>query len=205
MRITLTAAALLLAAATSVAAGEYQLPRSWSEKDGNPLVVNGKPRWRIDHIWPDDPLVFANYQPMSWREGQWITDTGTFGGQPSAGMTEGRVFRIDSRGPWAAQEGKKTAALVFIAPVRGSYTVQGKVDIDRWSGEGDPALTIVRRWVSKEKVKTLKLAPVAVKAGNVFSTKSEMEAGDEIVIAGEVPAWHTTAKFTFRDLSIFGP
>lgn len=194
-----------LSCIASLVAAEYRLPANWTESDGNPVQVDGKPRWRLDRIWPENAIAWASYEAMIWREGQWVTDTGTFGGQPSAGNAGSSTIRTDVRGPWSGQEGRKSCALIFIAHAKGTYAIAGRVDIDRWAGDGEPSFTIARRQTAERKMRAVKLVPVKVGAGNDIAASAELAAGDELVLVGEMPAWHSAAKFTFRDLRITGP
>lgn len=195
----------LVCVAAGLAAAEYRLPARWTEPDGNPVHIDGRPRWRLDRIWPENAMAWAGYEAMIWRDGRWVTDTGTFGGQPAAQMAGSSILRTDVRGPWSGQEGRKSCALIFIAPAKGTYAVAGTVAIERWAGDGEPTFTIARRLTAERKMRAVRLVPVAVGADTDIVATAELAAGDELALIGEMPAWHSAAAFTFRDLRITGP
>ncbi len=172
---------------------------------GNPLEVGGKPLWRFDQIWPEDPLLRSNYKPMVWRGNSWdgLID---FGGQPG-GKVEGGKVTMGVRGSWGgdgAQAGSKNAALVFIAPVKGVYVVTGTVRSGVWQGDkgasllsiliGDPKSGKVTKFRS---ISTPSDTDVALE-----DIKVELDAGQELVLAPSVTQMYTAANFELRDLKV---
>lgn len=133
----------------------YQPPEEWRGKnfgsaEGNPYRVNGQPLWRLDRIWPDDPMKPENYQPMVWvRFGRTIERWGVPVGQPGeqGGQPCGFVIApmgtvcIEPRTPWPGNSGYKLGALVFIAPQDGKYRLESTVVVNIWEA-GGPALVV---------------------------------------------------------------
>ena len=90
--IWLTAFTVLLAAALlspRAASEEYALPAAWAgtkdgSADGNPALVDGVPRWRLDAVvnpgqkadqgQRPDPLEPSHYMPLFWMKDRWKVD-----------------------------------------------------------------------------------------------------------------------------------
>lgn len=106
----------------------FTLPASWTGSragatDGNPLLVAGQARWRCDQVWPDEPMLPANYTPLIWRDTGWQAVKNAADGKPLVQVTDGTVtFAL--RG---APAGQQRGALAFIIPGDGTWTVSGSV------------------------------------------------------------------------------
>ncbi|MDQ3813626.1 MAG: hypothetical protein M3347_06710, partial [Armatimonadota bacterium] len=116
----------------------YRLPQVWqgAEKGtprGNPIETGGQPIWRLDQIWPDDPLKVANYIPMIWTGREWKVKEHEHGGQPTISIADGRS-NFGVRGAWGGNPGQKIAALSFIAPKSGTYTLNATAVSKPWDG-----------------------------------------------------------------------
>jgi len=198
-------------AATPAAAPSkvYTLPDDFEgtamdKTDGNPAIVDGKAMWRIDQIWPDDPMVAKNYIPMPWDGKGWNAKENTHGGQPEAGVGEQRVT-LGIRAAWSGQPGNKIAALVFIAPSAGKYTVAAKVNSDLWAGDKATPfdlrlLKIDKKAGTVSKVKKVEL--VSGKARDLADIVVELAEGDEIAFVPTFPAMHMAASVSFTDVKI---
>lgn len=137
---------LLVAAACGA---EHRPPQAWSgtkdgATDGNPLLVDGTPRWRFDQVFPDDFEDADNYRPLVWvhHEGamRWFNRDHAHGGQPSAAIENGAVvFSVKGRSD-GEMNYRKSAALGFIAPADGAYTLSCVAEVQRWEGGGHPVL-----------------------------------------------------------------
>jgi hypothetical protein len=185
-----------------------QLPDSWKggnagTTDNNPLLVDGKPRWRLDQIWPDDPLRPGSYKPMPWNGQAWQPRENTHGDQPQASLAGGRL-EIANRTAWTDQPGDKLAALVFIAPSAGRYSLAGNVT-PAVSDSGRPlALLILRRDPVASRVEQVASLPLQDKQRTAIKDATVMlDAGQELVI---LPAFTGTGlcacTFAFEGLKI---
>jgi hypothetical protein len=138
---------LALAADAAAQAKAYTLAGDLSGKtegtaEGNPVRADGKPLWRFDQVWPDDPLQAANYKPMIWNGQQWTAKEHTHGGQPAVSPGE-KGLAVAVRGPWSGQPGAKAAAVSFIAAETGLYEVGGEIHSRVWAGSGAIPLRII--------------------------------------------------------------
>ena len=129
--------------------GLARLPETWGgvsagSADGNPYLVDGLPRWRVDRVWPDDPLQVANYHPLLWSDNQqWLDPEHSHGGQPVA-TTGDAAVSLGARTAWPGQPGAKLPALVFVPPAAGVYRVSGKAEVRIWYGEPPVTLRALR-------------------------------------------------------------
>ena len=107
----------------------YRIPRSWEgvkkgSSDANPAVADGKPLWRLDQVWPDDPIIADHYTPLTWNGTAWSPEKNGLGGQPEAKIEAGAVD-LAVRGPWTGNSGPahcrsriRRAAIGGISPRR---------------------------------------------------------------------------------------
>lgn len=200
------ASAVALAAAPSTG---YTLPEDFEglamdSQDGNPAVVDGKPMWRLDQIWPDDPMNPTNYIPMLWNGKNWYAKENTHGGQPGADVGEQRVT-LGIRAGWQGEPGNKLAALVLMAPAAGTYTVAAKINADLWAGD-------------KATPFDLRIVKIDKKAGTVSKVKKAelisgtpreladiavvLAEGDELAFVPTFPNMHMAASVTLTDVKI---
>ena len=127
-------------ASTTNGAQTFTLPATWEgtakgKPDGNPAAANGNPIWGLYRLWPTDPIIAANWTPMTWQGTQWQAPDHSQGGHPSATVGNGNVS-LGVLGPWGGQEFNypKMAALAFIAPETGTWQVTGKASAKPWEG-----------------------------------------------------------------------
>jgi ferric-dicitrate binding protein FerR (iron transport regulator) len=137
----------------------YALPADWKgakseSAQGNPYRVDGRPMWRVDQIWPDDPLKMENYTPLVWNGLFWRASEQNSGGQPSAETSEASIG-LGVRMWWPDQLGSKLASLAFVAPADGVYSVDGIARTEVWEGATQrPLFLQVLRMDRKEKQMT---------------------------------------------------
>lgn len=200
---------LLIFFATAVYGVEYTLPAMWTgtttgSVDGNPVLVAGKPLWRIDQVWPADPTEGSNYVPMIWTGTDWGVKENGFGGQPGATTAAGAVT-LGIRGPWDGAAAARIAALVFIAPTTGSYQVVGVLDVSRWSGDQPISVHVYRRDPTKKTVRPIADIKVDIKADNPLTATTSLNAGDELLVIAEIGSFHTAGSVLIRNLVITAP
>ncbi len=136
---------ILLVLALVAAAGEsWTLPRNWTGKklgtsEGNPLVDNAGPRWRIVQIYPDRADNADNWKTMFWVEEQkalkWFNNAGSQGGQPSLRVEKGQL-NMGVYGKGTNAEWTKVPGVVFIAPRDGVFKVVQETSYKNWEGGG---------------------------------------------------------------------
>lgn len=199
------------ASAVSKPAGKtYKAPEFFDGEEngkpsGNPLEVGGKPTWRMDQIWPDDPLKRENYKPMNWANDAW-RGAYEFGGQPSAKVEAGKIM-LGIRGGWGGEgsmPGNKMAALVFIAPAKGTYTVSGIARAGVWQGDKAAASLSLMKGDSKAgKVTRIRsLATPSDTDVTLENIEVELDAGQELIFAPIVTQMYTAANLELRDLKV---
>ena len=197
------------AANAAAPAKVYTLPDDFEgtamdKQEGNPAVVDGKPMWRIDQVWPDDPMNPKNYVPMLWNGKNWYAKENTHGGQPGGDVGEQRVS-LGIRAAWEGQPGNKLAALTFIAPAAGKYTLNAKIKPDLWAGDKEERfdlriLKVAKKAGTASKVKMMNL--VSGKPREVADLAVELAEGDEIVFVSTFPHMHMAASVTITDVKI---
>jgi hypothetical protein len=184
----------------------YKLPASWQgttkgSADGNPVLANGKPVWRIDQLWPDNPILSDSYTPMPWSGTAWKATRHEQGGRPEARVEDG-AFSAGVCGPWVNNEGQKTCALMFIAPRSSIYIATGIAINKPWQGEAKVCkLGFYKKDTQRAApIQTLELprdgSPVP------FKIKAQMQFGHELVFLPLVPDWHNATTVRIEDLHI---
>ncbi len=188
------------------AASGYRLPAAWegTEKGsakGNPVAAGDKPVWRLDQVWPDDPVMVSNYIPLRWSGTEWAPIANGAGGQPAVSIDSGDIdFAV--RGSWTGNEGQRIAGLAFIAPAGGSYHVTGKASSKPWAGGAQQfKLGIFKK-------DTQRCAPQAViempRSGDSvdIDVRVDLTAGHELVILPLMPDWHNAAHIRLSGLTV---
>ncbi len=186
-------------------AGVYRLPMTWrgeetGETAGNPYELEGTPLWRLDRIWPDDPMKYGHYRRMPWGKDQWAATKHAHGGQPKASVRRGEA-NLSARAAWSGQAGEKLPALVFVAPKTGEYAVSGELTARVWYGSGkvtmlvllrDDAVVAELKRYTLESNKPVDLAGLAV----------QLEQGQELVFVPRFGRHHVAAGFKFEGLTL---
>ena len=186
----------------------FALPRAWEgvktgTAEGNPITVDGKGVWRLDQLWPDDPIMASNYRPLTWMGSRWSVKDHGQGGQPNVTVADG-TFKAGVRGAWGGKglNHQKTAGLVFIAPKAGVYIVKGVASSKPWEGKAK----IYRLGIFKKdtqraaKIKTLELPRDATPVP--FELTVELTAGHELIFLPLMPDWHNATNTSIADLAI---
>jgi hypothetical protein len=198
------------ASAAKTVAKTYKAPEFFDGEEngkpsGNPLETGGKPLWRFDQIWPDDPLKRENYKPMNWAGNNW-RGAYEFGGQPEAKVEAGKI-QLGVRGGWGgdgSMPGNKMVALVFIAPAKGTYTVMGTARAGVWQGDKAAASLSVLKADTKAN-KITRVRSIATPSDTDVALEEievEMEAGQELLFVPMVTQMYTAANLELRDLKI---
>ncbi|NJK90536.1 MAG: hypothetical protein HC904_01115 [Blastochloris sp.] len=196
-----------------VSAGEgqtkiYRLPDVWDgvekkSSKGNPVLNGDQPIWRVDRLYPNDPIMPANYSPMVWGNQRWEAPDYSQGGHPSVTLKDGLVS-MGTLGPWNGKDTnfKKQPALVFIVPESGVYQIQFTAHSDPWGGtKADAFLYLMKRdeqRVGELKKITLKADQTPIK----FELELDAASGHEIVILSEMPNHNGSTNVILKDLSI---
>ncbi len=113
----------------------------------DPLGHGLGPAWRYDHITPEDPLIAANWKPMSRQGGRWRDPVHLTAGAPFVQLLD-HAMQLQTRAPYdgdALNNLEKWAAVVFTAPESGVYQVTGELDSNRFEGSGGLSLHIYVR------------------------------------------------------------
>ena len=173
---------------------------------GNPLEVGGKALWRADQIWPDDVLKRENYKPMNWAGESWL-GAYEYGSQPSVKVEGGKVGII-SRGAWGgggSEPGNKRAALVFIAPQKGTYRVTGTARAFVWEGDkaAGASLSLLKSDPKTNKITRLRsiVTPDATDVA-IEGTEVELDVGEELIFLNAINSMYTAAVTDLTGLKI---
>ena len=182
----------------------FRLPTAWEgskkdSSDGNPASANGKPIWRLDQIWPADPLKPANYHRLSWREGWWLAEKDGLGGQPKVELKDGAI-RMEFRASHSTSPGEKICGLIFIAPETNEFSLNGNVELKLWDGKNPVRLTVLRK--SQESVTELSKIKLTVGQLAPVSLSTKLAAGDELVLLPRIEGMFTGGDITVRDLQV---
>ena len=184
----------------------YRLPQAWEGQkkgsaEGNPIMVDGKPVWRLDQVWPDKPMMAECYTPLLWNGTEWFPAKNHAGGQPAVNVADG-AFRAAVRGSWTGNEGQRIAGLVFITPKSGEYRVTAQARSKPWEGGAkEYKLGLFKKDTQRAtEVRVFSLPrsgePVAI------NVKVELTAGHELVFLPLMPDWHNATTTMVEDLRI---
>lgn len=184
----------------------WKLPLAWEGKskgtaDGNPALMEAKPVWRLDQVWPDDPALVSNYIPLRWDGNQWFPAEHHAGGQPAI-LIEGGDIDIAVRGSWTGTEGQRIAGLVFIAPESGTWRVTANASAKPWTGEARSfRLGIFKKDSQRSALQT----PIDMpRSGEPvpIDLSMDLSAGHELVLLPIVPDWHNAAHIRITGLKV---
>lgn len=176
----------------ATAPAAYTLPDAWvgtkeGTAEGNPQVTEGKPVWRLDHIWPDDWRDIRNYKPLVWMKGRWglmRRADGEHMSRPQVQISHGDAILNVFASRWGGIEpfSNKAPALVFIAPATGAYIINAVADAKTESGAGSVRLLLLKNDRIAQKVK--KIADEEIKSGeslNYANLAVELHNDDELI------------------------
>jgi len=184
----------------------FRLPQAWAglkkgASEGNPLLLDGKAIWRLDHVWPDDPTIAANFAPLPWNGTSWQPSANTMGGQPDVRVEDG-CLRAAVRGPWTGKQNQRIAGLAFVAPVSGIYVASGTFRSKPWEGKA----TVFRLGLFKKDtqrgvlVKTVETGRDDTPAP--FEVEVELSQGHELVFMPLMPDWHNATTVRVDNLVV---
>ncbi len=184
----------------------YRLPAAWegSEKGshaGNPISARGKPIWRIDRVYPDDPHLAENYAPLPWDGTVWHAKDHQQGGQPKVQIENGAA-RISVAGPWENHAFQKIAGLVFIPPEGGVYRLRGSARTRPWTGKADSFRLVLLKKDTQRAVEvkayTLPRSGTAVE----LDVRVELTEGHELVLLPLMPDWNNATATQIDGLEV---
>ena len=190
---------------TAASGKVWMLPLSWegtqkATANGNPILADGKPVWRIDQVWPDAPIFTANYVAMVWAGTEWVAEKNGAGGQPQAHIEAGK-FIEGARASWTGQEGQRRAALIFIAPKSGIYKITGIAHSDPWAGEAEAiALCLYKK--DTQRAALLKEFALPRKKDVPVEATIELSAGHELALLPRIDSWHNAATITLFNIRV---
>ena len=198
----------ITATATPAASAEYRLPPAWEgvakgSPEGNPVLAGGQPIWRVDQLWPTDPIFTANYRPMVWDGGKWAARDHTHSGHPSA-TQEGDVLQLAAMGPWNGPDVEfvKAGALAFLAPADGTYTLTATASCHPWTGGAKMhRLGLFKKDAQRAaELQTFELpadgTPVTV------SLRVDLSAGHELLLLPRVLDYNNAANFRLEGVRV---
>jgi hypothetical protein len=194
-------------AATASGSGlVFKLPAAWDgvkkgSTDGNPILTGGRPVWRLDQLWPDNPIMADAYIPLAWSGTEWKATEHEQGGQPAARVENGSL-RASVRGPWTGNAGQKTCALLFVAPQAGIYVATGTAKSMPWEGG---AKTFKLGVFKKDTQRAAPLQTIELPRDGSpvpFKVRVELTAGHELVFLPLMPDWHNATAISIDGLTI---
>ena len=190
--------------ASFVSASSFGLPPAWEgskaeTSDGNPAQANNKPIWQLNQIWPPDPTKNQNYRPLIWRNGWWVTKSDDSGGQPKVEKRNSDL-RLEFRAASGEPRAERIAALSFIAPQDGTFTLSGNVALKLWDGNVPVRLQLLK----KSTDGAAEIASIDLKKdGSVPLMQTvTLKSGEELVIVPRPGGGFTGGDITLRDLKL---
>ena len=174
--------------AAEISKPTIKLPAAWAgvnpgSSEGNPATANGKPVWRFDQLFPEDPIMAENYKPMVWGNQVWTAQDHTHGGHPSASIKDGNV-NIAAMGPWNGDDLNfaKIPALAFIAPSNGTYKISGSARSNPWEGDAKKIPLTFRKKDTQRAAELLKIDLPRDGKEVPFDLEVQLSAGQELLI-----------------------
>lgn len=193
---------------SEASARTWRLPAAWEgetvgEAAGNPISSGGVPVWRLDQVYPHDPVMTTHYRPLVWKGSVWAGAEHTHAGHPSASVNDGSI-RFGVMGPWnnAGVNHQKIAGLVFIAPEAGVYRVTGKASAKPWEGRAE---TFRLGVFKKDTQRALRVGVIDVSRNGeaqAIDLNVELTAGHELVLLPLMPDYNNATNITIRDVQI---
>ncbi len=144
----ITLACWLVLQVPAMAAGVETVaaPKQWSGDEGNPLHESaGGWCWRLDQVFPAEPLNPDAYRPMDWdpTHADWRPTDHAQEDMPSVRVVDGE-YRWVVGGPLETVRHLKAAALTFTAPKEGRYGIDGQISGQvTGRGPGLPPTTVL--------------------------------------------------------------
>ncbi|MDP9173830.1 MAG: hypothetical protein M3O30_08190 [Planctomycetota bacterium] len=193
----------------------YDLPTEWKgaqegTQDGNPFVQDGRPLWRVDHVWPDDWQDPDNFKPLIWARGRWALprkSEGEHHDRPDVRI----VNKIASLGAFASRWGtpkdqqftNKAPALVFIAPAAGTFVLNFQAESHLWTGDGPVRILILKhdqaaremKMLANEEIKPAEIVKFAEMAVRLNET-------DELLLLPQIDKQNVGCVIDLSELSI---
>ncbi len=186
----------------------YRLPDVWEGEEkgsaaGNPVFNHDQPVWRVDQLYPTDPIMPGNYKPMVWGAERWVGAGPSQGGHPSASVQDGTV-QIGTMGPWDSEgvNFKKQTALAFIVPENGVYRIEATAHSNPWGGTTADALLYVMKRDEQRVGEVKKFALKADKTKVDIDVEVDAAAGHELLLLTEMPNHNGSTNVMLSDLKI---
>jgi hypothetical protein len=179
----------------------WRLPTTWVGTTKDSPVGNPNGVWRLDQVWPDNPVFTEHYTPLRWNGKEWFPEKHHIGGQPAAQLDKGAV-NLSVRGSWTGQEGQRIAGLVFVAPQAGQYRISASASTKPWEGG---AKTFKLAVLKKDTQRAVELKSVDLpREGKAITLELEIElaAGHEIVFLPQMPDFHNATTTTLRNVVV---
>jgi hypothetical protein len=199
----------LAVAVGGAAAPTWRLPATWEgaksgTADGNPIVADGRPVWRVDQLWPaKEFIIAADYKPLVWSGTEWAPTEHGQGGQPALRVADG-TFQASVRGAWSGVDGEqqRTGALVFMPPRSGVYRVRGSARCKPWEG-GAASYPFVLLKKDTQRAAELKRLDLPRDDSPVpFDVEVELGDGHELLFLPLMPHWHNAATVRVEHLEV---
>lgn len=184
----------------------YRLPAAWEGKtkgsaEGNPIYAKGQPIWRIDRVYPADPIYAENYQPLPWDGTAWHADDHQQGGQPKVRIEDGSA-RISVAGPWKNYEFQKIAGVAFLAPHDGAYRVQALANTKPWTGGAKVFQLGIFKKDTQRAVEIQKVSLTRDGEPISLDFQVQLTKGHELVFLPLMPDWNNATTTTISHLTI---
>jgi len=192
--------------ATNPGGAAYALPASWEgEKkggtDGNPILADGKPIWRIDRVFPDKHIMAENYSTVPWDGASWHPLDHEQGGQPSVKVENGSA-QISVSGPWQNNEFQKIAGIVFITPKTGVYLINATASTKPWAG-GAKSFKLAVLKKDTQRAAELKVFDLARDGSPVqIEMEAELTSGHELIFLPLIPDWNNSTTTSIEGLVV---
>ncbi len=192
------------------AALSWSLPLAWEGKEkgsteGNPIAAGGRPVWRIDRVYPSDPVMAANYGAAPWDGTAWHPEDHQQGGQPSVKVENGTA-RLSVGGPWPNHEFQKIAGVVFIAPASGVYRVTAAAHTKPWTGGAQKFRLAVMKKDAQRAAEVARFDLPRDDTPVPLDFAVELTKEHELVFLPLMPDWNNATTVVIENLSIrFAP
>ena len=193
----------------------FTLPKNWKGSragtaENNPVLVDGKPQWRFDRVWPDEPLIATHYVPLIWNASRWTGADHVQGGYPNITIA-GETLELGACGPWgtgregSTDPGGKWPALVFVAPHDGHYAIQGDARfVPVTPLEAAAHLLVLARDLQASSITVLK--DLGLQRANderpIEGGAVALKAGQELVALGQVRPFNNSGIIKIRNFRV---
>ncbi len=192
-------------ATTDGGSTRYALPPAWDgvekgSSEGSVVSSDGTPIWKVEQVWPFEPMEPGSYRPLVWGGTQWVASSDGFGGQPQVKMKDASL-EFGTRASHGTPPRVRTASLSFVVPESGTYQITGSARTRLWEGNNATKLLILHQ-TDSEMAMVKEYAIPNNEIARFEGVTVEAAAGDVIRFVPQIDGMYAGGTLWLRDLAV---